>query len=320
MKVFHNIVDTVGNTPLVRLNKLPKDCKAEIFVKCEFFNPLSSVKDRIAKAMIDEAEASGKLKHGMRIIEPTSGNTGIGLAFIAAARGYPITLVMPETMSMERRILLRMLGADIVLTPGPKGMTGASIVAKRMVEAGNDAFMPSQFANPANPRIHHQTTAEEIWNDTDGTIDILVAGVGTGGTITGVGENLKQKKPALRVVAVEPAESPVLSGGAPSPHKIQGIGAGFVPEILNTKIYDEIVKVSSEEALEMARKLIAAEGLPVGISSGAAVKAAFEVGSRSENAGKRIVVIAASATERYLSTLLAEKARAEVSALPVEQV
>jgi cysteine synthase A len=320
MRVFESITETIGNTPLVKLGKLPVECKAQILVKCEFFNPLGSVKDRIAKAMIDDAEAKGKLKPGMRIVEPTSGNTGIGLAFIAAARGYPITLVMPETMSMERRILLRMLGADIVLTPGPKGMNGASIVAKRMVEADSSAFMPSQFTNPANPRIHHKTTAEEIWNDTNGAVDILVAGVGTGGTITGVGENLRAKKSGVGIVAVEPSESPVLSGGSPSPHKIQGIGAGFVPEILNTKIYDEVVKVSSEEALEMARKVIASEGLPVGISSGAVIKAAIEVGSRPQNAGKIIVVIAASSTERYLSTLLAEKARGEVAALPVEPV
>ncbi len=320
MRVFENISDTIGGTPLIKLRKVPSDCKARILLKCEFFNPLSSVKDRIAKSMIDDAEAAGKLKPGMKIVEPTSGNTGIGLAFIAAERGYPITLVMPETMSIERRILLRMLGAEIVLTPGPKGMTGASLVAKRIVEADSNAFMPSQFSNPANPRVHHKTTAEEIWNDTDGKIDIFISGVGTGGTITGVGENLRAKKAGLRIVAVEPTESPVLSGGSPSPHKIQGIGAGFVPEVLNTKIYDEVVKVSSDDALEMARKVIAAEGIPLGISSGAAVKAAIEVGSRPENAGKIIVAIAASSTERYLSTVLAEKARAEVTSLPVQQI
>lgn len=320
MRIFDDISQTIGNTPLIRLRKIPAECKAEIYLKCEFFNPLSSVKDRIGKAMLDAAEISGKLKPGMRIVEPTSGNTGIGLAFVAAARGYPITLVMPETMSMERRILLRMLGADLVLTPGPKGMTGASLVAKRIVDSDPNAFMPSQFSNPANPKIHHKTTAEEIWADTDGRIDILVAGVGTGGTITGVGENLRAKKSSLHIVAVEPAESPVLSGGSPAPHKIQGIGAGFVPEVLNPSIYNEVVKVASEDAMIMARQVISTEGIPVGISSGAAIKAAIEVGMRPENAGKVIVLIAASSTERYLSTLLAEKAKSEVMALPVEQI
>ncbi len=319
-KIYENISETVGNTPLVRLRNLPSSCRAKIAVKCEFFNPMSSVKDRIALSMINQAEKSGSLKAGMRIIEPTSGNTGVGLAFIAAARGYSITLVMPETMSMERRILLRMLGAEIVLTPGAKGMNGAIQVAKKLLAETPDSYMPQQFENPANPRIHYETTAEEIWRDTQGEVDIFVAGVGTGGTITGVGENLRSKKPGIKIFAVEPAESPVLSGGTPSPHKIQGIGAGFVPAILNTKIYDEVIKVSSEDALKMARSVAVGEGIPLGISSGAAVQAAIEIGSRPENAGKLIVVIAASSMERYLSTLLAETARNEVSGLAVTQI
>ncbi len=319
-KIYDNIAQTVGNTPIVRLSKLPKECLAQIAVKCEFFNPMSSVKDRVAVSMIDDAEKAGKLTSGMRIIEPTSGNTGIGLAFVAAARGYSITLVMPETMSVERRILLRMLGAEIVLTPGPKGMNGAIQVARKLVAETPNSFMPQQFENAANPRIHYQTTAEEIWRDTHGAIDIFVAGVGTGGTITGVGENLREKKPSIKIVAVEPAESPVLSGGSASPHKIQGIGAGFVPAILNTKIYDEVVQVSSEDALATARQVTALEGIALGISGGAAVKAAIEIGKRPENAGKLIVLIAASSTERYLSTMLAEVARNEVMNIAVTQI
>jgi cysteine synthase A len=320
MKIHADITQTIGNTPLVRMQRIGKGLPAEILLKLEFFNPLGSVKDRIGLAMIESAEKSGKLKPGARVLEPTSGNTGIALAFICATKGYPLTLVMPETMSQERRTLLLLLGAEIILTPGPLGMKGAIAKAIELAEKDPSLYMPRQFENPANPEIHRQTTAEEIWRDTDGTADILIAGVGTGGTITGVGEVLKAKKPGFRVIAVEPAESPVISGGAPGPHKIQGIGAGFVPENLNRKIIDSIEKVTSEEALAMSRRIIKEEGIPVGISSGAAVTAALRVASKPENRDKKIVVIIASYTERYLSTLLAEPERVKASQLTVTPI
>jgi cysteine synthase len=320
MKVFENITETIGNTPLVKLQRIGKDLPGEIILKLEFFNPLGSVKDRIGFNMIDSAEKSGKLKPGMHIVEPTSGNTGISLAFVCAAKGYPLTLVMPETMSQERRTLLLLLGAQVILTPGPLGMKGAIAKVMEMQDKEHTYFVPSQFENPANPEIHRKTTAEEIWRDTDGQVDILVAGVGTGGTATGVGEVLKSKKPSVKVIVVEPTESAVISGEKPGPHKIQGIGAGFVPQNLNTKIIDGIEKVSSEEALAMSRRLIKEEGIPVGISSGAAVAAALRVGRLEENRGKKIVVIIASSTERYLSTVLAEKERNEATQLVVSAV
>jgi cysteine synthase A len=313
MNIYPNIVATVGNTPLVRLNKLSAGLPGEVIVKCEFFNPLSSVKDRIGKAMIEAGEKDGRLKPGMTIIEPTSGNTGIALAFVAASKGYKIILTMPETMSMERRVLLRMLGADIVLTPGPGGMRGAIERANQILaEHGPNGFMPQQFDNPANPAIHRATTAEEIWRDTEGSIDIFIAGVGTGGTITGVSEVIKQRK-KLHTIAIEPTASPVISGGKPGPHKIQGIGAGFIPKNLNTAIVDEVIQVTNEDAFITAQRLSVEEGLSVGISSGATIWAALEVAKRPASAGKKIVVVAASAGERYLSTALAEKARTEMA-------
>lgn len=307
-KIYDSILDTIGGTPLVRVSKLAaaKGVKADILAKLEFFNPLASVKDRIGKAMIEAAEASGELKPGATIIEPTSGNTGIGLAFVAAAKGYKLILTMPESMSIERRKMLAFLGAEIVLTEAPLGMKGAIAKAEELAAKTPGSFMPQQFANPANPDIHARTTAEEIWADTGGDIDAFVSGIGTGGTITGAGGVLKQRNPKLHVVAVEPEASPVLSGGSPSPHKIQGIGAGFVPDILDTKIYDEIVKVSNEAAIETSREAARIEGLPAGISSGAALAAAFEIGKRPEMEGKRIVVIIPSFAERYLSTALFE--------------
>ncbi|MBO6560539.1 MAG: cysteine synthase A [Nisaea sp.] len=307
-RIYDSILDTVGATPLVRVSKLAaaEGVKADIIGKLEFFNPLASVKDRIGVAMIDAAEKSGKLKPGATIIEPTSGNTGIGLAFVAAARGYKLILTMPESMSIERRKMLAFLGAEIVLTEAPKGMKGAIAKAEELLAATPGAFMPQQFDNPANPDVHVRTTAEEIWKDTGGNIDIFVSGIGTGGTITGAGGVLKQRNPKLHVVAVEPEASPVLSGGDPAPHKIQGIGAGFVPSILNTGIYDEIVKVSNEAAIETSRKAARTEGLPGGISSGAALWAAIQIGKRPEMAGKRIVAIIPSFAERYLSTALFE--------------
>lgn len=319
-KIYGNIAETIGNTPLVRVGRMAAGAPAQVVVKLESFNPMSSVKDRMALAMIEDAEKSGLLKPGMRIVEPTSGNTGIGLAFVAAAKGYPLTIVMPETMSMERRVILRMFGAELVLTPGPKGMKGAIAVARKILEENPGSFMPQQFANPANPRIHVETTAEEIWRDTRGEVDIVVAGVGTGGTITGVGRGLRAKKPSVRMIAVEPVESPVLSGGQPGPHKIQGIGAGFVPEILDTGIYAEVVRVSSEEALATSRRAILEEGLPTGISSGAVLKAALDVAARPENAGKLVVAILASSMERYLSTALTDHVREEVAKLTVTDV
>ncbi len=312
MKIHDDITKTIGHTPLVRLNRVTDGAAATVVVKLEFFNPLGSVKDRIGAAMIEAAEKAGKLKADSTIIEPTSGNTGIALAFVAAAKGYRLILTMPETMSMERRILLKMLGAELVLTPGANGMKGAIARAEELTAETPNSFMPQQFKNEANPEIHRQTTAQEIWDDTDGKIDILVSGIGPGGTITGVSEVIKAKKPDFKAVAVEPAESPVLSGGNPGPHKIQGIGAGFVPDILNTRIYDEVFKVSSDTAVNMARRLAREEGILCGISSGAAVHAAVEVAKRPENQGKLIVVIIPSTGERYLSTILAEEARASV--------
>ncbi|WP_225773188.1 cysteine synthase A [Inquilinus sp. Marseille-Q2685] len=308
-RIYDSILDTIGATPLVRVKKLAEahDARADILAKLEFYNPLSSVKDRIGLAMIEALEASGKIKPGVStLIEPTSGNTGIALAFVAAAKGYRLILTMPETMSVERRKMLKLLGAELHLTEGPKGMKGAIAKAEELVQSIPNAIIPQQFENPANPEIHRRTTAEEIWNDTDGGVDILISGVGTGGTITGVSEVIKQRKPSFKAIAVEPEDSPVLSGGNPGPHKIQGIGAGFVPGVLNTKIIDEVVRISNERAFQIARQAAKLEGLPAGISSGAALAAALEVGARPENEGKKIVVIVPSIAERYLSTALFE--------------
>lgn len=320
MKIYQDITKTIGETPLVRLQRIGSNLPGKIVLKLEFFNPLSSVKDRIGLNMIERAETSGALKKGMKVIEPTSGNTGIALAFVCASKGYPLTLVMPETMSQERRTLLLLLGAQVILTPGPLGMKGAIAKALELKEKDAQSYMPSQFDNPSNPEIHRETTALEIWHDTDELVDIVVSGVGTGGTLTGVGEVLKAKKPSVKMIAVEPVESAVISGEKPGPHKIQGIGAGFVPKNLNTRLIDGIEKVTSEESLAMARRLIKEEGLPVGISSGAAVVAALRVAEKPENKGKLIVVIIPSSSERYLSTLLAEKERQEAASLTVHQV
>lgn len=305
-KIYKNLTDLIGRTPLLELTNFEKknQLNARVIAKLEYFNPAGSVKDRIAKAMLDDAEARGLVKEGSTIIEPTSGNTGIGLAAAAAARGYKIILTMPETMSVERRNLLKAYGAELVLTDGTKGMKGAIAKAQELAESMPDSFIPGQFVNPANPAVHRATTGPEIWEDTDGEVDILVAGVGTGGTITGAGEFLKSRNPNIKVIAVEPASSPVLSNGSPGPHKIQGIGAGFIPDILNTSIYDEIITVENETAFETGRALSRTEGLLVGISSGAAVAAAAVVAGRPENAGKTIVVILPDTGERYLSTPL----------------
>jgi cysteine synthase A len=308
-RIYDSITETVGDTPLVRLDRIAamKDVRAHLLAKLEFFNPISSVKDRIGLAMVDALEAAGRITPGRTtLVEPTSGNTGIALAFVAAERGYRLILVMPETMSVERRKMLKLLGAELVLTDGSKGMKAAMARAEEIVRETPDAVIPQQFENPANPEIHRRTTAEEIWNDTDGAVDVFIAGVGTGGTITGVGQVLKKRKPSVRVIAVEPAESAVLSGGRPGPHKIQGIGAGFIPDVLDTKVYDEVVTVPTEDAFVYARLCARVEGIPVGISGGAAIAAAVEVGLRAEMKGKNIVLIIPSFAERYLSTALFE--------------
>ncbi len=304
MKIANNVTELIGNTPLVRLNRIALGTKAQIAAKLEFYNPAHSVKDRIGAAMVDSAEKAGMIKPDTIILEPTSGNTGIALAMVCAARGYKCVLTMPENMSKERRMLLRAYGAELVLTPAPEGMGGAIKKAEELAASDPKYFIPQQFKNPANPEIHRKTTAEEIWRDTDGKVDFLVAGVGTGGTITGVGEVIKGRKPSFQVVAVEPDASPVLSGGAKGPHKIQGIGAGFIPDVLNTGIYDEIIRVKDDDAMDTARRMAKEEGLLVGISSGAATWAALQVARRAENSGKLIVVIIPSFGERYLSTPL----------------
>lgn len=307
-RVYNSITETIGDTPLVKLARLPEaeGVKANVLLKLEFFNPIASVKDRIGVAMIDALEREGKIVPGKTtLIEPTSGNTGIALAFVAAARGYKLILTMPESFSIERRKMLALLGAQLVLTEAAKGMNGARAKAEELLQSIPDSVSPGQFDNPANPDVHRRTTAEEIWNDTHGDVDVIVAGSGTGGTITGVGQVLKKRKP-VKVIVVEPEDSPVLSGGKPGPHKIQGIGPGFVPGVLDTKVYDEIITISNETALSTARKLAQNEGIPVGISAGAAVAAAFEVGQRAEYAGKTIVVIIPDFAERYLSTALFE--------------
>ncbi len=305
-RIYDSILDTIGNTPLVRLPKLSREdgCKADILAKLEFFNPLASVKDRIGLAMIEAAEKDGRIGPKTTIIEPTSGNTGIALAFVCAAKGYPLILCMPESMSLERRKMLMLLGARIELTPAGKGMRGALDRADELKRQLSDAIILQQFDNSANPDAHRHTTAEEIWRDTDGTVDAVVSGVGTGGTLTGVGEVLKARKPTVRMIAVEPEDSPVLSGGLPGPHRIQGIGAGFVPKNLDVKLIDEVVRIGNETAFALARRVAKLEGVPVGISSGAALAAALEVGARPEMAGKQIVVIIPSFAERYLSTAL----------------
>lgn len=307
-RIYGSITETIGNTPLVRLNRLPKErgIDAEILVKLEFFNPISSVKDRIGVSMIDAMEAAGAIKPGATLVEPTSGNTGIALAFVAAARGYRLILVMPETMSLERRKMLAFLGAELALTPGPQGMKGAIAKAEELLKEIPNSVMPQQFKNPANPEIHRKTTAEEIWNDTNGQLDAFVAGVGTGGTITGVGQVLKPRLPSLKIIAVEPEDSAILSGGQPGPHKIQGIGAGFVPDVLDRSIIDDVVTVGNQTAFDTARQLSKLEGIPGGISTGANVAAALEVAARPEFKGKRIVTVAPSFAERYISSPLFE--------------
>lgn len=305
-KTYNNIAETIGDTPLVRLNKIAEDagCVANVFAKLEFYNPLSSVKDRLAFGMIEAGEQEGKITKDSILVEPTSGNTGIALAFICATKGYKLILTMPESMSLERRKMLKFLGAELELTPAAKGMRGAIEKAEEIVAANKKAVILQQFQNPANPAMHRATTAEEIWNDTNGKVDIVIVGVGTGGTLTGVGQVLKQKNPAIKIIAVEPEDSPVLSGGAPGPHKIQGIGAGFIPDILDRDLIDEVVTIGNETAFATARKVAQTDGIPVGISSGATIAAALEVGARPENKGKTIVTIAASSAERYLSTAL----------------
>ena len=304
MKIANDVTELIGNTPLVKLNRLTKDSAATVAAKLEYFNPSHSVKDRIGVNMINAGEKAGLITKDTVLVEPTSGNTGIALAFVAAARGYKLILVMPDTMSKERRMLLRAYGAELILTPGSEGMPGAIRKAEEIASSDKKYFMPQQFKNAANPEIHRKTTAEEIWRDTDGKVDIVVAGIGTGGTITGVGEVLKARKPGLKMIAVEPDASPVLSGGVKGPHAIQGLGAGFVPDVLNTKVYDEIVRVTNDNALQTAREMATREGLLVGISAGAAVWAALQVAARPENKGKLIVVIIPDFGERYLSTAL----------------
>ncbi len=305
--IYEDITKTIGKTPLVRINRIGRGLKAEILVKVESFNPLSSVKDRIGVAMIEEAEKEGKIKKDSVIIEPTSGNTGIALAFVAAAKGYRLILTMPDTFSLERRQLLKIMGAELVLTEGAKGMRGAVEKAEELLGTIKNSFMPQQFKNPANPEIHRRTTAEEIWNDTDGRLDYFVAGIGTGGTITGVGEVVKKRNPAIRIIGVEPKDSPVLSGGKPGPHRIQGIGAGFVPDVLNREVIDEIIQVDNDDAGEIARRLAKEEGILAGISSGAALWAALEIAGRKEAEGKLIVAVLPDTGERYLSTWLFQK-------------